>query len=105
MLDGLDIKRSQIGYIGQESVLCAGSIFDNISYGLNLTSEELTTGRAASMERAIAAAQQANAATATNAATTAITRNATTTATTSETTNPRTSTTTVATNRDSKVES
>ncbi len=41
-LDGFDIKtlnikwlRSHIGYVGQEPVLFAGSVGDNISYGLN----------------------------------------------------------------------
>ena len=46
-MDGYDIKqlnikwlRSNIGYVGQEPVLFAGTIGDNIAYGLNLEEEE-----------------------------------------------------------------
>jgi ATP-binding cassette, subfamily B (MDR/TAP), member 1 len=54
-LDGYNIKdlnikylRSQIGYVGQEPVLFAGSIADNIAYGLNpdvVSNAALTSGK------------------------------------------------------------
>jgi ATP-binding cassette subfamily B (MDR/TAP) protein 1 len=85
-IDGLDIKtlnikwlRSQLGYIGQEAVLFAGTIGDNIAYGLDpdIVKKPLTSGKHESskdanssrklsdnpelMEQVVAAARLANA--------------------------------------------
>jgi ATP-binding cassette subfamily B (MDR/TAP) protein 1 len=82
LFDGHDIRqlniqwlRSQIGYVGQEPVLFAGPILDNIAYGLdssmhpevkvlvdpNSTEEQLASARTALKERIVEAAKLANA--------------------------------------------
>jgi ATP-binding cassette subfamily B (MDR/TAP) protein 1 len=82
LFDGRDIRtlnirwlRSQMGYVGQEPVLFAGSIFDNIAYGLDpasytevkmlvdttCTEDQKREARAALKERIVEAAKQANA--------------------------------------------
>jgi ATP-binding cassette subfamily B (MDR/TAP) protein 1 len=84
VLDGNNIKdinvrwlRSQIGYVGQEPVLFAGTIFDNIASGIDLELEKINLRRASKSssdesieaafshekikERVIEAAKQSNA--------------------------------------------
>jgi ATP-binding cassette subfamily B (MDR/TAP) protein 1 len=66
-LDGMSIKginiqwlRSQIGYVGQEPILFAGTIGDNIAYGLD-PSFMGTIDKQMLREKVVAAAKLANA--------------------------------------------
>ncbi len=69
MMDNQDIRslnvrwlRSQIGYVGQEPVLFAGTIEENIAYGLDLNVEQLNDADGSVLkDRVRQAAKQANA--------------------------------------------
>jgi ATP-binding cassette subfamily B (MDR/TAP) protein 1 len=82
LFDGRDIRklniqwlRSQVGYVGQEPVLFAGPILDNIAYGLdaithpevkaltdpNSTPDQIASARLALKDRIVEAAKLANA--------------------------------------------
>jgi len=67
LLDGLSIKdiniqwlRSQIGYVGQEPILFAGTIGDNIAYGLDFSVTGATVNQTL-RAKIVAAAKLANA--------------------------------------------